>query len=199
MTTYLVIALICTALALLVNAPVVLHARRQRKLAETKLEITRTVNEMNNLMLNGTIKCGEVCHDTVYPIMLSIQHGVRFYATWKFWKPPTEESKKLREAIHEEISKGTPMGQLLNRFARAKSKCFRLHQPIMFYAFSVWVLFVAGGLILFVMALFSALMARLAWRSFREKVSPQKLQQLLGEWSLILSGSPSPQFRHTVW
>lgn len=195
MESYLIIAAICTIIALLVNAPLILHERRLRKLASAKLEVTKTVNEINQLMLTGEIKMGELCHDKVYPIMLSTQYDGRFYATWKLWKPPTEASKNLRLALHQEITKGTPLGNILNRFASAKFSCFRRQQPLMFYCFSIWVLFVAGGFLLLLMGVVSAITARVAWRNFRQRFALAKLNQLLSEWSLILAGSPGPQFK----
>jgi hypothetical protein len=201
---WVITIVVCTALGVLLNAPRYLRQRRLLRLAKAKLEVTKVVNEMNLLMLHGHIKAGNTCHDIVYPVMVETQYDGRFSVTWRFWRPPTDTTRERQQAIHDEINKRTQLGTLLKRFVVAKVECFHYQQPFVFFCFLLWLIFVAS------------------WRSAIRPAKKHKLnhlkhpanqpakrrtyfvragsimgkmKQISGEWAVILSNDPEPQFR----
>jgi hypothetical protein len=95
-------------LALLVNVPIWLNKRRLLRLAKARLEVSKVVTAMDNLMLNGKLKVGDTCHDKLYHVMLRAQYENKTYWPWKFWIPPTPKSRASFKRLHKELlEKGT--------------------------------------------------------------------------------------------
>lgn len=174
------IILFCVLLAIILNMPIVFHARHLRRLAEAKLEIARVVTEMEKLMLNGHIKLGELCHDKVYHTMLASQYSSRYSAPWKIWTfwVCAKEIQAVRTRIQEEVKTNPEIGSLLQRFASANVKAFKNNRPIVFVWFALWVLIFAGGLSVlmarlrvYLLSLIGIFTAVKAWSNFKKTIS----------------------------
>ena len=115
--------LFSVALAILLNLPIVLRARHRRRLAEARLEIARTMTEMENLMLHGHIKLGDLCHDKIYHMMLASLYAKRYCPAWKFWSLSSiKEVKAVRDRFQDEVKNQSDIGKLLQRYAKADVK-----------------------------------------------------------------------------
>ncbi len=166
------IILFCAALAVLVNLPKVLRSYHERRFAAAKLEIVLTVTEMEKLMLESTLTLGDVCHDRIYQNMLRSQYATRYIAPWKFWKPQPRQ-QEIRKRLHVEMSQNTPLAKLLIRYGNANFKAFRNNRPFASFCFILWVLLFAGGLIILVMGLFSALKISQVWKKFWQRATEE--------------------------
>jgi hypothetical protein len=159
----------CVALAVAFNLPMVLRSYRLRRFSQAKLEIVRTVNEMEKLMLSGELTLGGVCHDRIYQNMLLSQYATRYDASWKFWKFFTPEANAARKRLHREMNGNTPLSQLLTRYGNANFRAFRYNRPIASAFFMWWVLLFAGGLTLLFVSLFSIVKINQAWKNFKQR------------------------------
>jgi len=161
--------LFCVTLAVAFNLPIVLRSYRLRRFAQAKLDIVRTVNEMEKLMLNGSLTLGGVCHDRIYQNMLQSQYANGYRAPWKFWKFFTPEMQEMQTKLHEEMNGNTPLAQLLTRYGQANFKAFRCNRPIASFFFMWWVLLFAGGLTVLVIGVLSIVKINEAWRNFKQR------------------------------
>jgi hypothetical protein len=152
----MLIILFCMAFVVLINLPMVFNSYHNRRYAEAKLEIAKCVTEMEMLMLNGELKLGDVCHDRIYQNMLCSQYAKRYGTPWKFWKPQPQ-IKEIRERLHAEMSQKTPLAKLLTRYGAANYKAFRNNRPAASFCFLLWVLIFAGGFLILILSLLSAI------------------------------------------
>jgi hypothetical protein len=157
-------------LAILVNLPMVFRARHQLRLAEARLEIARTITEMEKLMMDSTLKMGEVCHDRIYQNMLKSQYATKYFTPWKFWRRQSD-FEEVRKKLHEEMSKNTPLAKLLVRYGNADFKAFRNSRPCASFIFLLWVLAFAGGFLILLIGLFSTVKISEAWCKFKQRAS----------------------------
>lgn len=175
-----------TGLALLLNVPIYIRRQRLLRLAKARLELARSVTAMDKLMLEGTIKAGDVCHDALYQAMLRAQYATKLYFPWRFWVPPTEESKKHRIKLHKELSEQGEVSKSLRKFVEANAHVLFNSQPFVSKFFALYVLIFCGGLKVLIAGLISIVKLHSAYVKFK---------RLTAEWSLVLEGQPSPQFR----
>ena len=123
----------------------VLRAYNRRRLAEARLEIACIVTEMDQFMLNGKLKLGELCHDRLYHGMLSSQYSDTYKVKWKFWHRP-EKFLEHRAKLQSELENNSELSRLLQNFMGAHFKAFRNRHPFAGFYFSVWVALYAGGM-----------------------------------------------------
>ncbi|MGO9585558.1 MAG: hypothetical protein ACLP2Y_05115 [Limisphaerales bacterium] len=165
----MLIILFCVTLAVALNLPMVLRSSRLRRFAQAKLDIVRTVNEMDKLMLNGDLTLGSVCHDRVYQNMLRSQYATHYIAPWRFWKFFTPEMRDVQKGVHAEMSGNTPLSQLMARYGDANFRAFRYNRPFASVMFMWWVLIFAGGLTILFVGVFSLLKIKEAWKNFKRR------------------------------
>jgi len=175
-----------TCLALLINVPLYIRQRRLLRLAKARLEISKAVTVMDKLMLDGKIKAGDVCHDKLYQAMLRTQYATKLYFPWKFWVPPTPESRELHKKLHKELSEHGELASALGQFVSANMNALHNGQPFVARIFALYVLIFCGGLRMLLAGILSVV---------RIHAVCVKLRQLIAEWSLILEEKPTPQFR----
>jgi hypothetical protein len=155
------------ALALVLNLPIYMHYRHKRKLAEARLEIAKVVTEMDELMLSGeTLQVGDLCHDKIYQWMLSANYCERFRAKWQFWKRPSAELVEMRDRIASEIDRETEVGKLLTRYVMAQYRAFVYNRPVASICFRLWLLTLAGGIVILLAGMFSILKIMQTWERF---------------------------------
>lgn len=120
----------------LFNIPRVLIAKRNRKLAEAKLDITRCVTELQQYMRNGDLCCGEYCHDWLSIIMQHSQFFTRYGTLSAIVRTPRCEFVRMLDRMDAEISR-KPKGYqiIVDRFFMAYAKALRYRQPITFSVF----------------------------------------------------------------
>ena len=172
------IIIFSVALAILLNLPIVLRARHRRRLAEARLEIARTMTEMERLMLRGHIKLGDLCHDKFYHVMLESLYAKRYVAPWKFWSLSSiKEVKAVRARFQEEVKKQSEIGKLLQRYAKADVKAFKNNRPVIYVLFIMWVMIFSGGvvvllsgLLMLLVGIFGVVTAVNAWKKFRKTI-----------------------------
>ncbi len=78
-----------------------LEARRLRRFAEARLGIARAVTQAERMMLDGTVKCGDACHDHVFAGMYRAQFIRKFPLPMS---PRTEESKAIATRLRAELA-----------------------------------------------------------------------------------------------
>src|SRR4051794_6091913 len=81
-----------------------LRERRFRRLSEARLNIAICVTEMEQMMLDGKIRGGQVSHDVVFKIMQHAQNTHRYPVTWNFFRENTPRQEEVRKALVEELS-----------------------------------------------------------------------------------------------
>jgi hypothetical protein len=166
------------ALAILLNLPIVLRARHQRRLAEARLELARTMTEMEKLMLHGHIKLGDLCHDKIYHMMLESLYAKRYCPAWKFWNlSKIKDVKAVRDRFQDEVKKQSDIGKLLQRYAKADLKAFQNNRPAIYILFVLWVMVFSGGAVVLLSGLLMLLFGILgivtavnAWEKFRKTI-----------------------------
>ena len=85
--------IICIALLFLLPALITWRKeRRLRKLANSRYQLTRSVTEMERLMLSGDLKLGDVSHDILFRHMQRVQNSNVYEVDWK----PSDTSTPLR-------------------------------------------------------------------------------------------------------
>src|ERR1051325_5164304 len=94
--------------AIVLNLPRLLRERNLTKLAKIRLEISNGVLEMEEMMLSGTLKNQELCHDVVFKIMAHNQTLDSYPVIWNFGKLFTKNNFKFREQLHREIAEKDP-------------------------------------------------------------------------------------------
>ena len=174
-----------TLVAFLFNWPFYLHQKRLLRLAKARLDIARTVTSMERLMLSGKIKSGDICHDKMYHAMLRCQYATKHYFPWKFWTPPSRETREMCRKLHQEAAETGEIGELLRGFYDANIRVLNNGQPYLSKLFAVYVIVFCGGLKILVLGLISIVKVRKSYLKFRE---------LTAEWCMALEESPKPQF-----
>ena len=162
--------ILCLIIAVLLNLPVYLHARNLRKFSEAKLDMARIMTRMEQLMLDGEIKLGEVCHDHIYEYMTHSLHRLSYPIKWAFWKSTATvtERKAFHEKVREELANKEEVGKLVNQFIRSDFSAFRFNRPIMALCFTAYVIVCSGGLAALLVALFTIVKTRKAWEELKQ-------------------------------
>jgi hypothetical protein len=162
--------ILCIAIAVLLNLPVYLRARNLRKFSEAKLDMARVLTRMEQLMLNGDIKLGEICHDHLYEYMTESMHRTLYPIEWAFWKSGStmEEHEKFHAQLQEELANKKEVGKLVNQFIRSDFSAFRFNRPIMALCFTGYVIVCSGGFKVLLLALLTIVKYRKAWRDLKQ-------------------------------
>lgn len=125
---------------LLTNLGMIVRARHRRIAAEAQLEIARCVSDVEERMLAGQIKMGEVCHDKMYERMISIQSAKKLGVRWNWWRKPSKEDYEIRTLVEVELKSGSELGKILSRYSLATLSQFRFQRPVVSVCFLVWLL-----------------------------------------------------------
>jgi hypothetical protein len=148
---------------LLLNALILIRAKRLRRLAQARLDIVRAVTEMEGLMMKGVIQRGDAVHDEFFDALLASQYTAGYGVRWKFWHA-NEKMKAVRKMLLAEIAKQTEVGKLVSRLARAHYRAFENRHPLTSIVFALWVVACAGGLLVFLGGLLGYLGLKTAFR-----------------------------------
>jgi hypothetical protein len=175
MNTILSALIFSVLLAVLITLPVYLHERRLLRLAKAKLEISKTVTAMEELMLSGKLAMGETCHDKVFKTMVAVQASDSYSVPWKLWEmAPSNEEREVRKKLHGEITaKGSEVGDLMGRFTYSYFLAYSYRRPFLCKCFILWVL-------LFDIGITGVITAFLAFRHWARRY--QAAKRRMGEW-----------------
>jgi len=162
--------LYATLILLLVMWGTWAHARHQRRVAQAKLDISKVILEMDEMMLKGEITLGDVCHDHIYEMMLASQRANKYDINWTPWRffrsrSHVESLKAFVVAMQEEMKRNPKVEELFSRYIRADFCVFRFSRPIIAIVFTVWVAFCIVGLAVIIKG----------HRSFKAKCAALKL------------------------
>lgn len=181
-TTYLLGIAVSITLAALIGLPAFLRERQRRRLAEAKLNMSRIVTRMEELMLSGDFEDGEVCHDHVFKVMVRLQSARKYEMHWNFLHIPSRKELLFRRHLHSEISrKGTEVAELIANFGMNAFSAYRYRHPLAFYFFILRGLIFFGGLRLIIKGVWHYQNLRENWNRFKaEWTMANSYSQLVG-------------------
>jgi len=107
-----------------------LNERRLRKLAFCRLQIAKSVSEMEQLMASGELRLGQVCHDHVFSLMLKVQM-LDHYPMPKLPGKLTDQQRQFRKQLIDELQNGkSPAAKPLRQFVDHYFAAFHFNRPI---------------------------------------------------------------------
>ena len=162
----------------------VIREKNLRRAAQARLEVTRVVTQIEQLMLKGKLTNGEVCHDHLYRSMFRAQFPAFKFSVSTMCRLPNEEARKFVANLKKEIqSKAPEVQKLIDTFLEANLRVFRFSQPFAYGLFLGWIALCRGGL-------------RLIWGTLLLTLKGietyQKFKTLAGELALALSDDHQP-------
>lgn len=149
------------------------RAYNAKRLALARLDIAKVVLEMDELMLAGETKAGDVCHDRIYGLMMQSQRATRYDINWRPWehKHSVAEMRGFLDSLKKEIEKNPKIGELCITYIRADFCAFRNSRPIMALIFSIWIGFCLGGFLVALKGLMAIKTANQAWSNYKLMVA----------------------------
>ena len=86
---------------------------------------------MQEILLNGTITTGHVCHDELFELMCFVQGADDYTIRIRLWKEPSPESKAFAARVECDLAdEASDYAQALRKFTRAYYRAFKFKHPI---------------------------------------------------------------------
>jgi len=121
---------------------VYVREKRLYKLAVARRDIATSVSEMQEILLDGTISCGHVCHDELFELMCFVQGADDYTIRLRLWKEPSQESKEFSARVESDLADGeSNYAQALGKFTRAYYRAFKYKHPIISARTKLYLLF----------------------------------------------------------
>jgi hypothetical protein len=118
----------------------------RRRLSEYKAKISKTVLEMEKLMLAGELTHGQICHDKVFRLMSKVQLLQRYPVMWWPTKE-TEHTLEFKAKLTKELEdQNSPARLHIGNFLNAYFGAFQASRPIVSKFYLGYLIFM--GLIL---------------------------------------------------
>lgn len=120
---------------------------RLRKLANSRYQLSRSVTEMERLMLSGDIKLGDVSHDILFMHMQRVQNSNVYEVNWNVLKSPNKKVAELEKRLRAELSEdGCQFSNITKEFAEFYFKAFRHKHPFKSLVYVLHLQLLHGGL-----------------------------------------------------
>lgn len=114
----------------------ILNGKRQRKIAESELQIAKQTEKMQDLLLSAQITQGDVSHDVVFKAMQAVTLHQNYSLPWNLLKFRRPEYQEFDKAFSKELSeKSCPFSEILDAFHRAYFRAFRYKHPLQLLLF----------------------------------------------------------------
>lgn len=176
-------ALLIITMLIALAIPLAQYARayRLRKVEEMRLHMSRSVTQMEAHMLTGTIKLGDVCHDSVFHTMYRAQ----FLSTYPIpyaHRRLTKEQKQYSEKLFEELKGGeSPAMRPLIEFIDAYYGALFYSHPakVLGYTISILSLRVVQKVIRGQLTMIGNWAT--IWRNARRRVTTQSVSRILDD------------------
>jgi hypothetical protein len=123
----------------LINVPLVLRAKRLRRLSEAKLGIIRVISQFERKLLDGTVKNGDACHDVLFKNMSKIEYRERYSVRWNPFRFPSKEEIEFHAMLDTELKSNDEAARLLREFSQWYSRAYRTSHPFISLFFAIWV------------------------------------------------------------
>ena len=121
--------------------------KRLRKLANSRYQLSRSVTEMERLMLSGDLKLGDVSHDILFRHMQRVQNSNIYEVNWNVLKSPDRKVADLEKRLRDELSEdGCQFASITRKFAESYFKAFRHKHPFKSFVYVLYLQLLHGGL-----------------------------------------------------
>lgn len=121
--------------------------RRLRKLANSRYQLSRSVTEMERLMLAGDIKLGDASHDILFRHMQRVQNSNVYNVNWNFLKTPDKKVLELQKRLQMELSEeGCQFSGIIREFAESYFTAFKFKHPLKSFIYVLYLQLLHGGL-----------------------------------------------------
>lgn len=115
-----------------------LRAKRARRLAAANLQMTQAVTRFQQILLDGKITSGSVCHDWLFGSLSHLQFAKTLPYVWGPWRKQNKSNTEKITRMIREMNDIPEIGHCVNSYIIAYEQRRRASSPIRYHLNKAW-------------------------------------------------------------